>query len=196
MNYDYWRYYLRGWMMHFISRPQAAYEAYEEAHRHNPQASQVALSLGFIAATQKRYPEAVKWFREAIRVEPEKHEAWFNLAYVLEESGARDEAIAAFAETTRLNPSHDRAWYGMGIAHAKNGDHAAATAAFRKATDLQPMNGYAWYQLAMAHHHANQPDEVRKIVLHLKNFEPKLCRQLIRDASRNDLEAVLKELPI
>lgn len=196
MNYDYWRYYLRGWMMHFMNRPLPAYEAYAEAFRHNPQSMQAALSLGFIAASQKRFPEAVKWFRDATRIDRESTEAWFNLGFVLEEAGQRDEAITAFRETTRLNPAHDRAWYGMGLALAKTGDHPAAAQAFREAANLQPMNGYAWYQLAMAHHHANQPDEVKKIILHLKDFEPKFCRQLIRDAGRSDLEAVLKELPV
>lgn len=196
MNYDYWRYYLRGWTMHFINRPHAAYEAYAEAFRHNPQSLQAALSLGFIAASHKHYPEAVKWFRDAIRIEPERAETWFNLGFVLEEAGQKAEAITAFRETTRLSANHDRAWYGLGIALARTGDHPAAAEAFRKATDLQPMNGYAWYQLAMAHHHANQPDEVKKIILHLKNFEPKFCRQLIRDAGRSDLDAVLKELAI
>ena len=36
MNYDHWRNYARGWVFHFIGKPDIAYAAYAEAFRIDP----------------------------------------------------------------------------------------------------------------------------------------------------------------
>jgi hypothetical protein len=46
---------------------------------------------------------------------------------------------------------------------------------------LQPMSPYGWYQLARVHMDRQQPDEARKIIRHLKGFEPKVAAQLERE---------------
>ncbi len=106
-----------------------------------------------------------------------------------------DEAVAAFAAATRLNPRLDRAWYGMGLAHAAQGRHAQAAEALAEAVRLQPFNGVAFYQLAMAHHHDGRADEVASVFKRLMRFDPKLARQLARDAGRDDLLPLLPKLP-
>ena len=51
----------------------------------------------------------------------------------------------------------------------------------RRNTELQPMSPYGWYQLARVHIDRQQPDEARKIIRHLKGFEPKVAAQLERE---------------
>ena len=56
-----------------------------------------------------------------------------------------------------------------------------AVAALERNTKLQPMSPYGWYQLARVHVDRAQPDEARKIIRHLKGFEPKVAEQLVRE---------------
>mgnify|MGYP000966894918 CR=1 FL=1 len=57
------------------------------------------------------------------------------------------------------------------------------------------MNGEGWYQLGMAYHHANQPDQVKRVVKRLVDFEPKRAKKLAQDAARADLMTLIPELP-
>ena len=43
------------------------------------------------------------------------------------------------------------------------------------------MSPYAWYQLARVQVDRAKPDEARKIIRHLKGFEPKVAAQLERE---------------
>ncbi len=43
------------------------------------------------------------------------------------------------------------------------------------------MSPYGWYQLARVHVDRQQPDEARRIIRHLKGFEPKVAAQLERE---------------
>lgn len=188
MDFDYTRHFLRGWILHFAGRNDSAYEAYAEAFSHDRNAFLPCSSLAFIAANRKDYRDAERWFREALRIRPESSDTWFNLAYVTEAVGDFEAAIPAFKESVRLSPRQDRAWYGMGMTFAKLGNHVEAANALSKATELQPMNGIAWYQLGMAYHHNNEREKMESVARHLSGFDPKFCRQLIRDSGRADLE--------
>lgn len=187
MDFEHWRHYARGWLLHFIGREEKAFDEFAAAYRLRPNDAQAARHLAFLAAKKKQYDVADNWFVEVLRLAPEDADMHFNHGYVLEQAGRSPAALAAFAEATRLNPSFDRAWYGMGLAHARLGAHTDAAAAFAKAAELQPMNGEAFYQWAMACHHANQPDQVTEIAKRLAGFEPKRALKLVRDAERPDL---------
>ena len=43
------------------------------------------------------------------------------------------------------------------------------------------MSPYGWYQLARVRFDRQEPDEARKIIRHLKSFEPKVAAQLERE---------------
>jgi tetratricopeptide (TPR) repeat protein len=192
MNFDQWRHSARAWLLHFFGKEDLAYDEYVAAFRHAPSAP-AARSLAFIAATRDRFPEAVSWFEKALAIEPEDSDTWFNLGFVRDRAGCHPEAIAAFDEAVRFNPAHDRAWYGLGLARAHLGQHAEAAAAFEKASELQPMNGESWYHLGMAQHLAHNPERVRKVIEHLRSFDPKRSNRLIRDTERSDLMHLLQE---
>ncbi len=106
---------------------------------------------------------------------------WFNLGFLCEAEQRLDEAELAFKRALELDPKLDRAWYGLGLALIGLGRHAEALAALKRNTELQPMSPFGWYQLARVHVDSQQPDEARKIIRHLKGFEPKVAAQLERE---------------
>jgi tetratricopeptide (TPR) repeat protein len=195
MDYDHWRHYARGWVFHFLGKPDIAYAAYTEAFRIDPRDIQSARHLAAIAATKQRWEVAESWFEKVLALQADDADTWFNLGFVREHAGKAEAAIAAFAEAVRLKPAQDRAWYGMGLAQARLGRHDDAAAAFAEAVRLQPMNGEAYYQWGMALHHAHRPDEVTKVVEKLVDFEPKRARKLVQDTERADLMKLIPELP-
>ena len=70
------------------------------------------------------------------------------------------------------------------VVHVAVGDDEAV-AALKRNTQLQPMSPYGWYQLARVQIERAQPDEARKIIRHLKGFEPKVAEQLVRETGLN-----------
>lgn len=195
MNYDHWRHYARGWVLHVLGRTDGAYEAYAEAFRIDPRDIQAARHLAAIAAERKRWTIAADWLQKVVALAPNDATAHFNLAFTLDHDGGSEIAIASFERAVALDEKLDRAWYGMGLAMARLGRHADAVAAFEKAVALQPMNGEAYYQLGMALHHSQRPDEVAKVVARLVDFEPKRAKRLVQDAMRPDLMHLIPELP-
>lgn len=195
MDYDHWRHYARGWLLHFFNKPEAAYTAFVEAFRADAKDIQSARHLAAIAADKQRWEVAESWFEKVLTLQPEDADTWFNLGFVREHAGKPATAIAAFDEAVRLKPTQDRAWYGKGLAHARLGQHDAAAAALQKSVELQPMNGEGYYQLGMAFHHAHRPDEVTRIVKRLVGFDPKRAKKLVHDAERADLQKLIPELP-
>jgi predicted Zn-dependent protease len=90
-------------------------------------------------------------------------------------------AESAFRRATELSPQLDRAWYGLGLVLIRLNRLDEAVAALKRNTQLQPMSPYGWYQLARVHVDRHDPEEARKIIRHLKRFEPKVAAQLERE---------------
>jgi predicted Zn-dependent protease len=80
-----------------------------------------------------------------------------------------------------LDPKLDRAWYGLGLTLIRLRRFDEAVPVLKRNTELQPMSPYGWYQLARVQIDRNKPDEAKKIIKHLKGFEPKVAEQLVRE---------------
>jgi tetratricopeptide (TPR) repeat protein len=106
---------------------------------------------------------------------------WFNLAFLLDEAERFAEAEPAFRRALEIDPKLDRAWYGLGLVLIRLHRLEDAVAALKRNTELQPMSPYGWYQLARVQLDRQQPEETRKIIRHLKGFEPKVADQLVRE---------------
>ena len=106
---------------------------------------------------------------------------WFNLAFLLDLAGRVDEAEPAFRRALALDAKLDRAWYGLGLVLIRLRRFDEAVAALKRNTELQPMSPYGWYQLARLQVDRQDPDEARRIIGHLKGFEPKFAAQLERE---------------
>ena len=196
MNFDQWRYYLRGFLCEKLKRPECAIEAYHHAMRSNPDFGQAAKCLGYLYATRQEYGEAENYFLQALRFKPKDAEAWFNLGFVRDKAGHKPQAVEAMCEAVRLKPRFDRAWYGLSLAQASLGQHAEAAQALEKAAALQPMNGQVWYSLGMAYHHSRQPDKVTEVAHHLFRFDPVMTRRLIQEAERADLAHWVQDMKV
>ncbi len=191
MNFDHWRFTVRGVLMEYLRRPEAAIAAYRDALSARPDDIKAVRSIAWLHAQGQRWAQAAEWFGKAVALEPGHADSWFNLGYAQEKHGARQEAMAAFRRAAELNPRHDRAWYGLGLIHAQLGDHAAAAEALKRAAELQPMNGAAWFALGMAYHHDNRPDEVKQVVEHCASHDPQAAKRLVQEANRPDLKGLL-----
>ncbi len=194
MNYDAWRYYLRGGLYRWIGRDAAAVDAYRRALAADHRMVKAARMIGYLLAEQHDYAGAEEALARAADLAPRDAGTWFNLGYVREHGGRRREAIEAFRRAAELNPQLDRAWYGLGLAHAGLGEHEEAARALEEAAALQPMNGHAWYALGMAHHHCHRPERVQEVVEHIVRFDPRMARQLILEAGRSDLAHLVAHL--
>lgn len=195
MNFEHWRHYAHGWLLHFLGQQEKAYSAFSLAFKEDPADVDAARHLASIAAAQKRLDVAEHWLQTITGLMPEDSASWFNLGFVREQGRHPASAIEAFERSVALNPAQDRAWYGKGLAHARLGQHDLAAAALDEAVKLQPMNGEAYFQLGMAWHHANHPEKVTEVVKKLVSFDPRRAKILAQEAQRSDLMQFIPELP-
>ncbi len=138
-------------------------------------------SLGY-AALQSGHPaQAQPYFEKVAQLAPDTSNAHFNLAFANAELGRLDEAEVGFRHAIGIEEKMDRAWYGLGLVLVRQSRFKEALAALSRNTTLQPMSPFGWYQTARVHMELNQPDEARKVIRHLKGFEPKVARQLERE---------------
>lgn len=165
-----------------LGRAQPAREALDAMLARWPQDAYALSSRAHLRAEQGDAPGAIDDARRLVQQHPGRSAAdWFNLAFMLEARGELDEAEAAFRRALELDPKLDRAWYGLGLTLIRQRRLEEAADALRRNTQLQPMSPYGWYQLARVHMDRSEPEETRKIIRHLKGFEPKVAAQLERE---------------
>ena len=151
----------------------------------------VAVAGRRLRAGQPGAPERAGGQREAaladaqalVAAHPSRSGAdWFNLAFLLEAGRAPSTRPSRRSGAPlALNPKLDRAWYGLGLMLIRLRRLDEALAALKRTTELQPMSPYGWYQLARVHVDRSEPDEARRIIRHLKGFEPQVAAQLERE---------------
>jgi tetratricopeptide (TPR) repeat protein len=169
-----------GWLV--LGRRRAAETIFELMLQRWPLDAYALASRSHLHAQAGRRDAAIADLQTLLAAQPEAGAAyWFNLAYLLEEAGRFDEAEPAFRRALALDPKLDRAWYGLGLTLIQLRRPDEALVALKKNTELQPMSPYGWYQLARVQFDRQQPEEARKIIRHLKGFEPKVAAQLERE---------------
>ena len=147
-----------------------------------PQDAYALSSRAHLRAQDGDRPGAIDDAQKLVAAHPRRSAAdWFNLGYLLDDAQRLEEAEDAFRHAVALDPKLDRAWYGLGLVLIRQQRLAEAVAAFKRNTELQPMSPYGWYQLARVQVERREPEEARKIIRHLKGFEPKVAAQLERE---------------
>jgi tetratricopeptide (TPR) repeat protein len=165
-----------------IGRAEAAREVFERLLRRWPQDPYALASRSHLHAQAGRLDAAIADSQTLVATWPQRSAAdWFNLAYVLERRERFEQAEAAFRHALALDPKLDRAWYGLGLVLIHLGRHDDALLALKRNTELQPMSPYGWYQLARVHLDRHEPDEARRIIRHLRGFEPQVAAQFERE---------------
>lgn len=181
-RFDYLRLKLRALVLLMFGRRAAAHAMFTEMLALAPQDAYALASRAHLRAQLGERDAALADAQSLTRFHPERSAAdWFNLGYLLDEAGRLDEAEPAFRRAVELDARLDRAWYGLALVLIRLGRHEDAVAALRRNTELQPMSPYGWYQLARVHFDREEADEARRIIRHLKQFEPKVAAQLERE---------------
>jgi len=173
---------LRAMVLIVFGRDAAAEAVYDLLLARWPGDAYALASRSHLRAQRGARADATADARALVAAHPDRSAAdWFNLAFLLEEASQLEEAEAAFRRTVALDPKLDRAWYGLGLVLIRLQRFDEAVSALKRNTELQPMSPYGWYQLARVHMDRRRPDEARKIIAHLKGFEPKIAAQLERE---------------
>lgn len=181
-RWDYWQPRLRAMAWLLAGRREAALEVFSEMLRNWPSDAYALASRSHVLAHLGRSALAIADADSLVRAHPRRSAAdWFNLAFLLEQAGRLDDAEHAFRGAVALDPKLDRAWYGLGLVLIRLQRFEEAVKALKRNTELQPMSPYGWYQLARVHVDRHEPDEARRIIGHLKGFEPKIAAQLERE---------------
>lgn len=169
-----------GWLL--IGQPGRALAALERMLQRWPGDAYALSSRAHVHAQAGRQAAAIADAQALVAAHPQRAAGdWFNLGFLLEAAGRLDEAEAAFRRAIELNDQLDRAWYGLGLVLIRQQRLDEAVAALERNTKLQPMSPFGWYQLARAQVDRGQPEQARKIIRHLKTFEPKVAAQLERE---------------
>ena len=165
-----------------INRREAALKLVDRMLSLQPADAEALAIRAHTQAQLGRKAAAIDDLRRLVDLHPDLSAAhWFNLAFLLEEQGRLEEAEAAFRRSLELDQRLDRAWYGLGLVLIRQRRFDEAAQALERNTKLQPMSPYGWYQLARVNMDRHRPEEARRIVRHLKNFEPKVAAQLERE---------------
>lgn len=173
---------LRAMALLTFGQRAAAEDVFTDMLRRWPDDAYALASRAHVRAELGRRSQAIADLQHLTEVHPQRSAAdWFNLAYLLEAAERIDESEPAFRRAVELDPKLDRAWYGLGLVLIRLQRLDEAVAALKRNTELQPMSPYGWYQLARVQVDRAQPEEARKIIRHLKGFEPKVADQLVRE---------------
>jgi tetratricopeptide (TPR) repeat protein len=165
-----------------VGRTDSALAVFDRMQRQWPRDAYVLASRAHLHAQAGRRTLAIADARALVTAHPKLAAYhWFNLAFLLEADDRPAEAEPAFRHAVELDPKLDRAWYGLGLTLARLGRADEAVAALKRNTELQPMSPYGWTQLVRLHIKRAEPDEARKIIRHLKGFEPQVAAQLERE---------------
>ena len=164
-----------------IGLKNQAMDVFEEMNRRFPHDDYVITSLAFMKTENGDKAGAIADYKR-LTLKPDVTAAiWYNLGFLQEEMGQTQDAEHSFRQAIKINENLDQAWYGLGLVLIQLQRFDEAIKALKKNTKLQPMSPYAWYQLARVYAERNQPEEATKIILHLKDFEPKFAKQLERE---------------
>lgn len=169
-----------GWLL--LNRHAHAEAVFDQMLARWPLDGYALASRSHARAQLGRRGDAIADLQALVAAHPSRSASdWFNLAFMLEEDSRFEEAEAAFRRAVALDPGLDRAWYGLGLTLIRLQRPDEAVAALKKNTELQPMSPYGWYQLARVQFERHEPEETKKIIRHLKGFDPKVAKQLERE---------------
>jgi tetratricopeptide (TPR) repeat protein len=168
------------WLL--VGQGARAEAVFDEMLRRWPDDAYALASRAHQRAQDGRLDAAIADAQALVAAHPARQAAdWFNLGYLLDKASRPADAEAAFRRALALNEKLDAAWYGLGLALIRLNRPDEAVAALERNTKLQPMSPYGWYQLARVHADGARPEEARRIIRHLKGFEPKVAAQLERE---------------
>ena len=159
----------------------AALPKFAQMLRLRPADPYALASRGHVEAQLHLTQEAVASLRQLTSAWPLQASGWFNLGYMLQQTGRHEEAGPAFERALALDPRLDRAWYGLALVHIHQQRWQQAAEALERNTELQPLAPHGWYRLAQVWLALGEAGKARKVIAHLRRFEPRVAAQLERE---------------
>lgn len=144
----------------------------------NPDDTYALATLAHGQSLEQDWAAARDSLNRCASLQPGVAATWFNLGYVCERLLRFDEAERAFRQATELAPALDRAWYGLALSLIAQDRLTEAIGVLQVNTRLQPMCPHGWYQLARVQADLGALEEARAIIARLRQFEPKVAKQL------------------
>lgn len=175
-----WLEWLAYWCQ-FLRRPDWAAGHWTRIADENPRHPRALQALAVLAARAGNGDAALALLDRQLSVRPDDASAWFNRGFLLQNNGEHQVALEAFERALAIDPKVDRAWYGKALSLIALERHAEAIEPLKRNTELQPMSPYGWYQLATLHRRLGDLTEARRIVRHLRGFEPQVATRLERE---------------
>lgn len=152
--------------------------AVKKALAANPDDTYAMATLAHWQSQSNEWVDAKALLIRCTELQPGAAPAWFNLGFVCQRLQQLEEAEAAFRRATALAPGMDQAWYGLALVLIAQDRLAEAAEVLQENTRLQPMSPHGWYQLARVKADLGAAEEARAIIARLRQFEPKVARQL------------------
>ena len=171
----------QAWLLLCVGQREQALDLYENILKRSPDDAHALASCAHLHARLGRGAEALKALAQLTSSRPGDAAAWFNYGFMLQRAGHAALAVPAFARSVEVAPTLDQAWYGLGLAHIDLQQFDEAAAALEKATLLQPLGPHGWYRLAQVRWCQGNQDETRRLVAHLRTFEPHVAAQFERE---------------
>jgi tetratricopeptide (TPR) repeat protein len=103
-----------------------AIEAYKQAIRIAPDASNAYCNLGFVYDELGFHKDAIEAYKQAIRIDPDNASAHGNLGATYGKLGLYKDAIEAFKQAIRIDPDYANAHYNLGGVYILIGDKSSA----------------------------------------------------------------------
>jgi tetratricopeptide (TPR) repeat protein len=182
MNITHWAYRLQAMALLVFNQREAAERVFDSMLQRWPNDAYATASRVHVRMQRGHQAGAMSDAQALVQHHPKRSAAdWFNLAFMQEQASQLEASEANFRQALAMDPKLDRAWYGLGLTLIRMKRFDEAVAALKRNTELQPMSPYGWYQLARVQIDRQKPEEARKIITHLKKFEPKIAEQLERE---------------
>lgn len=124
--------------------------------------SKLLTGLGSIAARNRSFGEAHRYYEEAIRANPTNSEPYFGQGVILAEQGKLAEAYRAYEKAIMLDPDYVAAYNNIGSLKLAEGNEKEAEENFLKALSLNPSFMEGHYNLGALYRTQKKNAEARE----------------------------------
>jgi tetratricopeptide (TPR) repeat protein len=160
---DWLSHYNRGNYLLNIGRPELAIDAYQTAHRLDPNYYPPLVNASIAYNQVGDNAKAEESLRTALRLEPYSDVVWLNLALLLGEQGRRDEAMEAFGTVFELDSTSAVAAYNLSVFYSET-DMGQAVEWSERAAALDPESPRYSLTHAFYLNQAGDNDRARRVL--------------------------------
>ena len=149
--------YLHGYALLLLNRPDEAIPSLEEAVRRDPDTVERLNTLGQAYERAGRNPETIeKLYLKALQIQPKMADIRINLGRLYETTGRLDDAIKQYQTAIQQESWNEVAYFNLGTAFLKKGDAAKAEKYLKVAIDLDPFYASAMSNLGLLYLQQNK----------------------------------------